>query len=759
MDDTTTRTDGLHASEEDHVLSDRAPEDIARRNNERFRYGIDRGHRDYTRLAGRLEGFYLGSDRDGEGNIVCGGQWSEEDLAILQEQGRPAYEFNEIGPAVRSALGYQISNRMDIAFRPRGGDATKELAETRTKVANQIADNNRLHWKETEVFSDGLIQQRGYYDVRMSFDDSLFGELSITVLDPMDVIPDPDAKSYDPSCWQDVIILRWLTLDEIEGLYGKAAAERLKDAAHAEIGNEGDFGDYDDSGERRAKFGSRLGYSGYWDGRYMDGYHPNRYRVIDRQHYIRTTMDVAVTPSGDVRVLVGGETQEVMDKMRADGAVIMKRRMKRVRWTVSTLNDVLLHDAWSPYDRFTVVPYFPYFRRGRTRGMVDGAIDPQRVLNKAISQHIHIVNTTANSGWIVEEDSLTNMTTEELEEEGARTGLVLEVRRNAAPPRKIDPNHVPTGVDRLVDRASATLKEVTVPDAMRGAQGPETSGIAIQSKQHAAQQQLSVPLDNLARTRNLVAGWIDYAISSFYDSMRVFRITKQDSASGKEVTEEVAINQFDPESNRYINDMTAGEYDVVVTEQPIQVTFENSQFTQVLEMRNAGVNIPDQFVIRNSNLQDKHEIISALEGMQKPPPDPRAEAEAELAKARAEKERALASKHSAEAVSSSIEGIYSATQAGATIASQPAVAPLADRLLRSAGFQDRDAAPIVPQTGLPENVAAPDVRQNTSPMFPPRPDDPDASLPESPDIGPDTPVPAAEGARQGIETQQIEPLE
>lgn len=80
----------------------------------------------------------------------------------------------------------------------------------------QIANNNKLHWQETEVFCDGMIQQRGYFDVRMDFEDSEYGELRVNVDDPMDVIPDPDASGYDPKTWSDVLWLRWLTLDEIE---------------------------------------------------------------------------------------------------------------------------------------------------------------------------------------------------------------------------------------------------------------------------------------------------------------------------------------------------------------------------------------------------------------------------------------------------------------------------------------------------------------------------------------------------------------
>lgn len=723
---------------------------VARENWTRYRYGVSRGHRDYTGLASRLEGFYLGGDRDANGKLIGGGQWSADDLDVLEEQQRPAYEFNEIMPAVNAAIGYQIHNRMDIAFRPRGGDASKELAEVRSKVAMQIADNNSLHWLETEMYADGLVQQRGYLEARMDFDDSIFGELRFSVLDPMDVIPDPDAKSYNPKDWSDVIITRWLTLDEIEGMYGLEARRRAEDSPSNYL-DEQDFGDGDDDGQERNKF-SRDDFGAY-DAEYH-GSGERRLRIIDRQKWIRMKADVIVMPGGDIRMLAGDETPEVLDHMLKGGGVRSVRRMKRVRWTVSTMSTTL-HNDWSPYDRLTVIPYFPYFRRGRTRGMVDNAISPQEALNKGMSQYIHIINTTANSGWQVEEDQLTNMTTEELEESGSKTGLVIERRAGTNPLEKIQPNQIPTGVDKMIERAAFTLKEVTVPDAMRGTQGPEVSGVAIQSKQHAAQQGLAVPLDNLGRTRTMVAGWIDYAIGKYYDSERLFRITKIDPKTGKEEEEALVINEFDPETGSYHNDLTVGEYDVVVSEQPVQVTFEASQFNQAMEMRRAGIALPDPFVLRYSNLADKFEAIQMMEAQsQQPAPDPLQVAEEALRRARAEKELALARKADADAVTSGVTGMFSAAQTAGAIATNPDVAPLADDLLRSAGFVDRDQPPIIPGAsgeGAASRLEQP--AQNTSPMFPARPG-PDEL--EAEQVAAPVPDSAVAGVNEGIETQAIE---
>lgn len=663
---------------------------------ERYEYVLGRGHDKYVYRAARLEGFYLGGDINEFGALLGGGQWTENDLAVLAEQGRPAYEFNEIRPSVNSAIGYQIHNRMDVAFRPAGGDADQALAEVRTKLAMHILDNQHFHYLETQVFSDGLIEQRGYFDLRMDYADNVLGDVRIEVLDPRDVMPDPDAKSYDPSDWQDVIVGRWLTLDEIAAEYGDDKANAVERSAQ----DEGDFGESDDSGPRN-RFGATD--TTYTDASIVGGV--KRYRIVDRQQFRRKMVQVAIHPSGDVQAIEDAKPDVVAD-LTAKGCVLTKRMQKRVYWTVST-KEVMLYEGWSPYPFFTVLPYFPYFRRGKARGMVDIAVGPQQVLNKALSQNIHIVNTTANSGWMVEENSLTNMDTDELEESGSQSGLVLEYRQGAQKPDKIQPNAVPQGIDRLIDRSLQTIKEVTVPDAMRGGEeGREVSGVAIQSKQFASQQQLAVPLDNLSRTRNLVAQRIDWLIGNFFDAERVIRITETDPTTGEQNEEAVTINQWT--GSGWLNDMTVGKYDVVVSEQPMQITFENSQFTQALEIRKAGISVPDWAVVKHSNLTDKQEILSEMRQPQQTNP---------LDDAKVQLTLAQAAKAKADTATKNVEGLFSATEAAKNIAMVPGIAGAADAMWRSAGGQDHDAAPAIPDVAV---QAAPPM-SNTNPLTPRNP--------------------------------------
>lgn len=678
-------------------------DDTAKENWERYQYVLGRGHDQYVFRAARLEGFYLGGDIDQNGILQGGGQWTDEDLAILQDEGRPAYEFNEVRPSINSAIGYQIHNRMDISFKPSGGEADQEKAEVRSRLAMFICGQEKFHYKETQVFTDGLIEQRGYFDTRMNFSDNIKGDASIGILDPRDVIPDPDAKTYDPDGWADVIICRWMTLDEIEDWYGKDKRTAVESYAGS-YADEGDFGESDESGERN-HFGPTEITTGGW---LRVGGVP-RIRVIDRQKWRYAMTRVAVHPEGDIHVIEDAAEDAIAD-MEAKGAILTKKMTKRVYWTVST-RDVTLFDDWSPFPWFTVLPYFPYFRRGKTRGMVDIATGPQQVLNKALSQNIHIVNTTANSGWIVEENSLTNMDIDELEDKGAQSGLVLEHRTGSNKPDKIKPNEVPQGIDRLIDRSLNTIKEVTVPEAMRGDQGQEVSGVAIQSKQFASQQQLAVPLDNLSLTRHMLANRIDWLIANYYDSERVIRITDVDPMTGQNNTEEIVINQPDGMGN-YLNDMTVGKYDVVVAEVPMQVTYENSQFTQAVEMRKANIQVPDWVVIKHSNLSDKGEI---LQEMRKPQANPEMDAKIGLIQAQTEKAKA-------ETVNKRVESVYSATQTVGSIAANPALAPMGDEVLKSSGFEDQDEPPIMPAAPSMTGYDVEELPENTNPLTPANPD-------------------------------------
>jgi len=574
---------------------------------DRYIRARDNGHLDYIEMAKKCDSYYRGE------------QWDEADIAALDAEGRPALTINTILPTINTVLGEQSTRRADIQFKPRrGGDA--EVAQTLNKMYMQIADNNKLDWVEQQVFADGLIMDgRGYFDVRMDFSDHVEGEIRITAKDPLDILPDPDAKDADPKTWNEVFETKWMTLDEIEELYGKKKAEALQFIA--ENGNsfgrdsieyeETRFGDIDSTDDY-------LGAGIPGDDEYRN---VKALRVIERQHKRITRIDCFVDPNtGDQREVPEAWSDRKAKKFAKEyGLSIITKTKRKVRWTV-TCDKVVLFDDWSPYNDFTVVPYFAYFRRGRPFGMVRNLLSPQEQLNKIASQELHIVNTTANSGWMVESGSLVGMTVDDLEEHGAETGLVVEYARGTNPPVKIQPNQIPTGLDRISQKAAVNIKAISgINDSMLGSDSAEVSGVAIQAKQNRGAIMIQVPLDNLRKTRQYLAEKILNLLQTFYTEQRVIQVTND--SDPLKPREPMIINEMTPEGT-IINDLTLGEYDVVVSTAPARDSFDEVQFAEALNLRNAGVAIPDDAIIEYSHLAKKGELakrIRMITGVERTP--------------------------------------------------------------------------------------------------------------------------------------------
>jgi len=516
--------------------------------------------------------------------------------------------INKLLATVASIVGEQIFNRTEISFRPRRQGATEDTAEALTRVFMQISDNNNLNWVRTDVYADGLIGSRGFFDCRLDLSDSLQGEARVTQLNPKNVLIDSDANSYDPEDWNDVIVTKWLTLDDIELAYGKKWRKKLEGYASDMSMYEYDQQDWDED-----SFGSSNTAINYLD---ADSQPTMRVvRVIERQWKKLSKQEYLVDlEEGDIREIPPDwgdvELQDFLEN-NPDFSTI-KRMGKRIRWTVCAGMETL-HDAWSPYKYFTVVPFFPYFRRGKTIGVVENLLDPQQLVNKVSSQELHVVNTTANSGWKVKAGSLQNMSSAELEERGAQTGLVLELD-DVSDAEKILPNQIPTGLERISYKAEEHIKTISgQPDANTGFAREDVSAKALKANQVKASANFTMVQDNLNRTDHYLARVLLYLVQTYYSEERLIHITTDPL---RKHTEQIKVNEVTPEGE-IVNDLTLGEYDIVVTSQPERDTLEDSTFAQGVEMRKElSIPIPDSVLIKASRLPNKAEVVQAIEAQQ-----------------------------------------------------------------------------------------------------------------------------------------------
>lgn len=566
----------------------------------RYQHVRDNGHADFVRKADKCNNFFIGM------------QWDPNDMALLQAQRRPALTINKIISTISNVLGEQIHNRTDISFQPRSG-APVETATTLTKIFRQISDNNQLDWKRSDMFCDGVITSRGFLDVRLDFTDSMMGEVKIDTLNPKNVLIDPDADDYDPDTWNDVFITKWMTWQDIALLYSREDAEQLKDT-----GTSAFMYGYDSIERDRDRFGFYYN-NNYSGGPWEHSEVTRNIRVIERQWRKLDNMPHFVDPqTGDMRPIPDTwDRNKIAMVAQQFGLAVTKKLVKRIRWTV-TADNVVLHDDWSPYRHFTVVPFFPYFRRGRTIGLVENLIGPQEYLNKVTSQELHVINTTANSGWVVQTGKLRNMTIEELEQRGAETGLVLEV--DGSPGEvidKINPNQTPSGLDRFSYKAEEHIKNISgVTDYMSGNAREDVSAKAVAANQSRGSLNLSKPMDGIARTDFLLARNILALVQEYYTEPRVLNIVSN-RLTGE--SESVEVNQPDPSTGAVSNDLTIGEYDVIVSSTPHRETLEDSQFEQAISLRELGIQIPDDVLIENSRLNKRGEIIKKMQEAQQSP--------------------------------------------------------------------------------------------------------------------------------------------
>lgn len=587
---------------------------------DRYDYMRDYGHEQYMFLA------------DKAGRMWYGDQWDEKVVAKLKGQGRPYLTMNMLINTTDTVVGEQINNRNETRFRPRYGKDAEKTADALNKVYKHISEGNQLTWLRTDVYEDGLITGRGFYEVRISFNDNLYGEVEVTRLDPKVVLLDPDATEYDPDTWNDVGISRWVTPDDIETLYGKKYADKLRATAYNAYSSSTGLDVADDLRDRVA--------SAYeMQGKVLDdNTDQSRFiRIFERQY--RTIVKrkfFANLEHGDLRPVPDEwDDARIEEYLMANPAVaILEKMAKRIRWTVVACNEVLFDD-WSPYEFFTVVPYFAHFRNGRTVGMVEQLFSAQDLLNKTLSQELHVVNTTANSGWVVKKGALTSMTPQELEVRGAETGIVIEVDE-IGNIDKIQPNQIPSGIDRLAQTAQAYLKTLGVSDYLRGEAREDVSARALEANQSQGKTGLARMNDNLIRSDVFLARAILACVQQFYVEERVLYITGGEGRPDEQIT----INQVTPEGE-IVNDLTLGEYLITVDSANAAESLQDSEFEQALALRKEGIPIPDSVLIRSSRLMNKQEILDEMEAAAQDPMTQRMR-EAEVAQAEAEVQKTQA---------------------------------------------------------------------------------------------------------------------
>ena len=555
-----------------------------------------------------------------------GKQWTAADLRKLADEGRPALTINKIRPLVNLVIGYHLNNQTEIKYMPgNDGMSSADNARVLTAVAKQIAQVNELPYIDAEVFLDGLLTGRGYYDARMDFGLNMFGTCKWEAVDPFTVYLDCDASDYDLNTGNYTIKSKWISVDEVEYFYGADAANLIKPLTNGMSFSQFPSTLYEGHEEITPwrKFGGDTDNPLTWR-LYTDQFYNwidtarKSIRMLDIEHYVPTWRWYFVDlETGDQKPIPddwGPERIErVMMWARQNGEPIVtqRKRCRRLRWT-HMVGDVVVFDEWSPYETMTTIPFFPYFRRGKTMGMVEPLLDPQNEINVRRSARQNVIGRSSNGGWKVHKGTLDPQAKRNLEVNGGKPGLVIEWDSKAGtlpPPEQIGPGQSPVSIEQLEKEAENDLKEIAgINDSALGQIDQATiSGRAIQARQQQTVIGLEGFVSNYHRTKRLAGKKQLEIVQTFYTEQRIVRVLGTNSTDPIEVI----INQKTAQG--VLNDVTLGNYSVAIDETSLSDSFLAGQFNELMQLKQIGFPVPDSFIIDASSIGRKEELKLELQ--------------------------------------------------------------------------------------------------------------------------------------------------
>jgi hypothetical protein len=565
-----------------------------------------------------------------------GRQWTAEQLAQMARARRPAMKWNIIAPLVRLILGYQANNKTDITFQPGDDSRSSEaVAEILTRLEKNVATINRQKFVDGEVFGDGIVTGRGFFRTELDFENNDLGEIKTRAQDPFATYIDPDADTYDLNESAAFIqTAKMVSIDQIEAECGRSIADLIRPytmgqtpvapvstmMVNEEITPIRFFGRREDT------------ISSWYDqfysvmGDFVDT-HRKTIRVLETQHKVSEERNVIIDlETGDKKVLPNEWGRDRIEKLIFYGQsignplVVQRRRVTRLQWTTQ-IGDVLIHDAPSIYESYTITPYFPYFRRGVSRGAVEDLIDPQNEKNKRRSAEIEIVSKSSNGGWSYHVDSLDPVQKQKLKNFGSSPGFQLEWKGENEP-KQLSPAAPPMVHERLEQKADDDIRKIAgINESALGELDRVQSGRAIEARQRQAVIAIQLYMDNFARSKGLLGSKHGEIFQGFYTEKRMFRVLGEDGKFARTIINEM---QVDPNSGvkRILNDITVGKYMAVVDEQPLSATFASAQFEEMLTLLEKmgpalGPMIPafGDLIIDMSTMPRKQEWIERLHAL------------------------------------------------------------------------------------------------------------------------------------------------
>lgn len=695
---------------------------------------------------------------DKEADYADGNQLSTDLLRRMKEMGIPPAKENIIGPAIAAVCGYEAKTRTDWRVTPDGEPGGQDVADALNFKLNQAERHSKADRALSQAFRPAAGVGLGWVEVARA-SNSMEYPYKCRYIHRNEIWWDMKAIEPDLSDARWLYRRRWVSRSRAARMFPNHATLIMAGGPDRWIA---DFAIQELEGGQSTGLHAAADAERAWTLPEDHYYNEENKTVCITELWYRRWVTTVMLKMQDGRAVKYDEANELHRAALSLGRGKLVEELLPVVRRAYWMGPHCLFDGPSPYPHrhfpYVRVPGFQEDLTGIFFGLVRDMLFPQDNLNSTISKlrwGMSAVETKRTKGAVAMTDQQFRQMSSRvdadfvLDPQAMKDGGVFERNRDF----QLNAQQF----QLMQDSRAAAARVSGVTASFQGQTGTATSGVQEQTQVEQSQVSLADLMDNFKEARSQVGELLLALIIEDIGKQETTVVIEGDVLNPPRT---VVLNRPEVDELTGIvmlsNDVQRTRLKVAMEDVPTSSSFRAQQLNSLSESVKAATPEIQQvvmpFMIDLMDLPRKKEVVEAIRDAQgKADPEAiRTQVKQELMydlKAReldikqAESDARI--KHLvAQAVQTGVQAAFSAMQAGAQVAMNPAVAPIADEVMKGAGykrpspggddpnFPTAGGMPVAPgpvdQGGGGGAAAQPElsqVQENTSPGFPPVPQD------------------------------------